>query len=87
MTDGSQPVQRPHTRRLAKGPGALVQDRASLFSFRSVQYGLDPEWYMGSLLHTRQTTLVKRVHDVPYRLWGTVQAGGDLRGFLALRTG
>ena len=39
------------------------------------------------MLHTRQTTRVKRVNDVPYRLWGTVQAGGDLRGFLALRTG
>jgi hypothetical protein len=39
------------------------------------------------MLYTRKTTLVKRVHDVPHRLRGTVQGGGDLRGFLALRTG
>jgi hypothetical protein len=37
--------------------------------------------------HTRKTTRVKRVNDVPHRLRGTVQGGGDLRGFLALRTG
>ena len=46
VADGGQPFAGPQTRWLAKGPGALVQDRASLFSFLSVQYGLDPEWYV-----------------------------------------
>jgi hypothetical protein len=37
--------------------------------------------------HTRKTTRVKGVQDVPPRLGGTVQGHGDLRGFPALRTG
>jgi hypothetical protein len=39
------------------------------------------------MLHTRKTMRVKRVNDVAHCLSGTVQGGGDLRGFLALRTG
>jgi hypothetical protein len=39
------------------------------------------------MLHTRKPTRVKRVKHVAHRLLGTVQGGGDLRGFPAFRTG
>jgi hypothetical protein len=85
--DGGQPFEGPQTRRLAKGPGTLGQDRTSWFALLSVQDGLDSAWYVCSLLHTRETTRVKRVNDVPHRLRRTASGGGELRGFLALRTG
>lgn len=82
VADGGQPFEGPHTRRLAKGAGALVQDDASLCACVGVQHGLAPQRHVRPTRHTRKTTLVKRVKDVAHRLRRTAQGLRDPCGFL-----
>jgi hypothetical protein len=83
VTHVSEPVERPDTHRLAKGPGALVHDGAYLLACLSVPHGRDRDRHVRPVRHTREATRVERVQPMAYRLRRTAPGGRATRGGLS----
>jgi hypothetical protein len=72
-----EPLEGPHTRRRANGPGALMEEDAYRRPFRSVQPRRDRERPVRAARHTGEALRLERVQHVADRWWRTASGLGD----------